>query len=77
MTKYAPDWELDSIPDPALSSECARRNSLKRETFAGGRPIKLSPCPHCKKQFSARDLLAHKGGCYKNPRNKRPLQREP
>jgi hypothetical protein len=73
MTKYSPDWELDSIPEPEFASEKARRNSAKRETFGGGRPVKLAACPHCKREFSARELLAHKGSCVKNPRMKRKL----
>lgn len=52
-------------------SEAARALSLRRKTFAGGRPAKLSPCPHCKVPFGAVALREHKPRCPKKPARRR------
>jgi hypothetical protein len=38
MRRYSPEWDLTTIPDPALKSEWGRRNS---------HPPDLLPCAYC------------------------------
>ncbi len=59
MKHWTRDFDLASIPDDVLQSEYARRQSLKRQTFAGGRPKVLRPCPHCRKLFGSAELRRH------------------
>ena len=62
---YHPAWNLSTIPDNVLMSEYKRRASLRREVFAGGRPVVLRPCPFCRKEFGAAELRKHKPECPK------------
>jgi hypothetical protein len=67
--KWRSTWDLTSIPEAEFNSEKARRNSLRRTTFGGGRPVILKPCPYCRKKMATRELALHKGKCPSNPRN--------
>ena len=62
---YSPAWDMATIPDEVLQSEYSRRASLRREVFAGGRPVVLRPCPHCKGKFGAAELRRHRPVCPK------------
>lgn len=53
MTKWKPNWELDSVPDEKHYSEHGRRQAQKRTTFAGGRKPVLRPCFVCGRALTA------------------------
>ena len=60
---WRPSWNLRSIPDDLFNSERGRRLAKNRKTPAV--PKKLRPCPHCSKEFGARELRAHLPKCPK------------
>ena len=45
MRKWTADIDPATIPDEVLKSERARRNSLRRQTYGGGRPPARDRCP--------------------------------
>lgn len=53
MTKYTPDWELESIPDEPLYSEVGRRRRALRKA-SPPKPPKLAPCVHCQAMLTVR-----------------------
>jgi hypothetical protein len=65
--KYTPGWDLSSIPDELLLSECAKRHSARRQTHGAGpgRPKKLTSCPYCGKEFGTAELRKHRPVCPK------------
>ena len=42
-----------------LAAEAARQMNARRKTRAGGRPPKLSPCPHCGRAFGVAAMRIH------------------
>lgn len=61
---WTPDWNLSTIPDPALRSEWARRNAWKATTGGArpgaGRPSVPTRCERCGEiQPSARAAWMH------------------
>lgn len=62
MKRWSDAIDPQSIPDPVLKSEVARRSSAKRKTFGAGtgRPKKLTTCPACGLTFGAVEMRKHK-----------------
>jgi hypothetical protein len=60
---YVSEWNLSTIPDEKLRAEWARRSSLCRSTFAGGRPAAIVACPFCNDLLTAVALRAHNARC--------------
>jgi hypothetical protein len=54
------------VPSKQIS-EAARMLSAKRKTFAGGRPLQLSPCKYCGVPMGTRALRAHQPYCPQKP----------
>ena len=63
MTSYTPTLDMSTIPDEVLYAEVGRRRVAKRPEGVGGRPKVLKECPHCGKDFGARDLRKHVARC--------------
>jgi hypothetical protein len=61
---FQAQWNLSTIPDELLRAEWARRNSHRRNTFAGGRPPAELQCPFCHEEpFTTIELRGHRPGC--------------
>ena len=67
MTSYNPKLDMSSIPDDILYAEVGRRRVAKRPEGVGGRPKVLHECPHCAREFGARDLRKHMPRCPRRP----------
>jgi hypothetical protein len=65
VTIWTSKLDMSTIPDEVLFAEFGRRRVSKRAEGVGGRPKTLHRCPHCKGEFGARELRAHKPRCPK------------
>lgn len=69
MACYAPDWDLQTIPDELLAGELHRRKAdLRRRAKAldpaakgkRGRPPQYYRCPTCQETMTARAFRVHR-----------------
>lgn len=66
VTSYTPKLDMSTIPDEVLYAEVGRRRVAKRTEDSGhGHPKVMRPCPHCGKEFGARELRTHRPHCSK------------
>lgn len=65
LRPWSDSIDLSTVPDDVFTSEWARRQSAKRQTYGAGtgRPKTLRPCPNCTKEFGAAELRRHLPRC--------------
>jgi hypothetical protein len=60
---FKAEWDLSTIPEDNLRTEWARRNSLRRTRFAGGRPEAMRQCLFCSARLNGVQMRAHRAAC--------------